>query len=297
MTYRECYEWGRNELKSAGVPEAELDARLLLEYVCSTDRNTLLAHGDREVTDEELARYRDLAAERADRIPLQHLTGTQEFMGLEFRVNEHVLIPRQETEILVEEVMRHLHDGMRILDMCTGSGCILISLIHYSNHCSGVGVDLSEAALEVAWDNAKRLLPIRGEKFETVTEAEPEVESGTAAVIFQKSNLFEDVEGKFEIIVSNPPYIESEIIGTLMPEVRLHEPVMALDGGEDGLDFYRQIVRDGREHLSGGGMLFFEIGYDQGEAVKTLLEQNGFIGVEIVQDYAGLDRVVYGTRL
>ena len=202
-------------------------------------------------------------------------------------MNEHVLIPRQETEILVEEVMRHLHDGMRILDMCTGSGCILISLIHYSNRCSGVGVDLSEAALEVAWDNAKRLLRTRGEKSEAVTE--------TGTVTFKKGNLFEDVEGKFEIIVSNPPYIESEVIGTLMPEVRLHEPVMALDGGEDGLDFYRQIVRDGREHLSGGGMLFFEIGHNQGEAVKTLLEQNGFIGVEIVQDYAGLDRVVYGT--
>lgn len=297
MTYRECYEEGRTELKRAGVPEAALDARLLLEYVCSTDRNTLLAHGDRGVTDGEQTRYRVLVAERAGRVPLQHLTGTQEFMGMEFRVNEHVLIPRQETEILVEEVMRHLHDGMRILDMCTGSGCILISLIHYSNRCSGVGVDLSEAALEVAWDNAKRLLQTRGEQFEAVKETEPKVDTETETVIFQKSNLFENVEGQFEIIVSNPPYIESEVIGTLMPEVRLHEPVMALDGGEDGLDFYRQIVRDSQEHLSGGGMLFFEIGYNQGEAVKTLLEQNSFIGVEIVQDYAGLDRVVYGTRL
>lgn len=288
MTYRECYEWGRAKLRAAGVSEDQLDARLLLEYVCGTDRNMLLVHGEREVTDAEQTRYGELIEKRSERIPLQHLTGTQEFMGLEFRVNEHVLIPRQETEILVEEILRHLHDGMRVLDMCTGSGCILISLLHYSNRCSGVGVDLSEAALEVARDNAERLLRADGGDFGDATE--------TGSILFQQGNLFEKVEGKFEIIVSNPPYIERVVIETLMPEVRLHEPVMALDGGEDGLDFYREIVRDSQVHLAGGGMLFFEIGYDQGKAVKRLMEQNGFASVEIVQDYAGLDRVVYGTH-
>lgn len=279
MIYRECYDWGRAALETAGVPEAELEARLLLEYVCETNRNTLLAHGDREVTAEEQSRYESLIARRADRIPLQHLTGVQEFMGLTFRVNEHVLIPRQDTEILVEEVMRKLHDGMRILDMCTGSGCILISLLHYSNGCDGVGADISREALEVAEENAKRLL------------------GSEQSVRFRQSNLFEAISGKYEIIVSNPPYIERGDIPGLMPEVRDHEPMTALDGGEDGLDFYREIIRESREYLAGGGMLFFEIGCSQGAAVQECMRQNGFVETVIVKDYSGLDRVVYGTWL
>ncbi|MDE6015547.1 MAG: peptide chain release factor N(5)-glutamine methyltransferase [Acetatifactor sp.] len=279
MIYRECYDWGRAALETAGVPEAELDARLLLEYVCETNRNTLLAHGDREVTAEEQSRYESLIARRADRIPLQHLTGVQEFMGLTFRVNEHVLIPRQDTEILVEEVMRKLHDGMRILDMCTGSGCILISLLHYSNGCDGVGADISREALEVAEENAKRLL------------------GSEQSVRFRQSNLFEAISGKYEIIVSNPPYIERGEIPGLMPEVRDYEPVTALDGGEDGLDFYREIIRESREYLAGGGMLFFEIGSSQGADVQECMRQNGFVETVIVKDYSGLDRVVYGTWL
>lgn len=294
MNYRECYEEGRAALDSAGISEAELDARLLLEYVCRTDRNTLLVRGDRDVADEDRARYVDLIAGRAGHIPLQYLTGIQEFMGLKFRVNEHVLIPRQDTEILVEEVLKNLHDGMRVLDMCTGSGCILISLLHYSNGCSGVGVDLSGEALAVARENARA-----GEEDAVLCEGSAAFceDSGRAPgnMEFIQSNLFEHVAGKFEIIVSNPPYIERDVLDTLMPEVKDHEPMMALDGGKDGLDFYREIVRGSREHLMGGGMLFFEIGYNQGEAVRTLMEQSGFAAVEIVKDYAGLDRVVYGT--
>lgn len=294
MNYRECYEEGRAALDSAGIPEAELDARLLLEYVCRTDRNTLLVHGERDVADEDRARYADLIARRADHIPLQYLTGIQEFMGLKFRVNEYVLIPRQDTEILVEEVLKNLHDGMRVLDMCTGSGCILISLLHYSNGCSGVGADLSGEALAVARENARA-----GEEDALLCEGSAAFceDSGRApgSLEFIQSNLFERVVGKFEIIVSNPPYIERDVLDTLMPEVKDHEPRMALDGGEDGLDFYREIVRGSREHLTGGGMLFFEIGYNQGEAVRALMERGGFAAVEIVKDYAGLDRVVYGT--
>lgn len=279
MIYRECYDWGKTVLETAKVPEAALDARLLLEHVCETDRNTLLAHGERDVSAEEQSRYEELIARRAGRIPLQHLTGVQEFMGLEFRVNEHVLIPRQDTEILVEEVLKNLHDGMRILDMCTGSGCILISLLHYSNGCDGVGADISKEALEVACENAERLL-----------EAE-------RSVCFRQSNLFGAVSGKYEIIVSNPPYIERGDIPGLMPEVREHEPIAALDGGEDGLDFYREIIRESRAHLAGGGMLFFEIGCTQGAAVQECMRQNGFVETAIVKDYSGLDRVVYGTWL
>ncbi len=279
MIYTEVYGQGVKVLEGAGVPEAALDARLLLEYVCGTNRNTLLVHGDREVSSEEAGRYEELLAVRAKRIPLQQILGVQEFMGLEFEVNEHVLIPRQDTEILVEEVLKHLHDGMRILDMCTGSGCILISLLHYSNDCSGVGVDISAEALAVAGSNARKLLP----------------EGKTVELLH--SDLFENVSGQFEVIVSNPPYIRPDVIAGLMPEVKDYEPMLALDGGTDGLDFYRRIVSDGKNYLPGGGMLFFEIGYDQGEDVKSLMEQAGFAEVTIVQDYAGLDRVVYGTKI
>lgn len=275
MIYRELYEAGKARLIRAGLEEAALDARLLLEFVCHTARNDLLVHGDREVEKEQEELYRDLIGRRSAHIPLQHLTGVTEFMGLEFCVNENVLIPRQDTEILVEEVMRNLHDGFRILDMCTGSGCILLSLLHYSNNCSGVGADISERALEVARKNA-----------ESLKEADAR---------FIHSDLFEQVEGKFEIIVSNPPYIRTDVIQTLAEEVRLHEPLTALDGLEDGLHFYRKIIAESGKYLCGGGRLFFEIGYDQREAVTALMEQAGFRDVAAVQDYAGLDRVVYGS--
>lgn len=288
MTYREIYEEGKGALAAAGIEEAELDARLLLEFVCKTNRNTLLVHGDRPVTAEEASAYRRLTEKRAKRIPLQHLTGTQDFMGLEFEVNEHVLIPRQDTEILVEEALRELHDGMHVLDMCTGSGCILISLLRYSNDCTGVGADISEEALRVAEKNAKRLLI----KKET---GEIEQAGDGCPAMFVQSNLFEKVEGQFDMIVSNPPYICTDVIETLMPEVREHEPRQALDGSADGLLFYRRIIEDSVGYLKRGGMLFFEIGYDQGEAVKTLMEQAGYLEVCVKKDYAGLDRVVSGT--
>lgn len=293
MKYREAYERGRTVLAAASVPEADTDARLLLEFVCGTDRNTLLAHGDREVPTEQEGRYRELTKKRALHIPLQHLTGVQDFMGLEFAVNEHVLIPRQDTEVLVEEALRNLHDGMRILDMCTGSGCILISLLRYSNDCEGVGADISVEALKVAEKNAERL-------FGTVDRPGSENSGGFGAPVrpqagFVQSDLFERVEGKFDMIVSNPPYIRSGIIGTLMPEVRDHEPWSALDGGEDGLLFYRRILEGIPGHLEKGGTLLFETGYDQGEAVRRLMEQAGFLEVRVVKDYGGMDRVVWGT--
>lgn len=283
MTYSELYCQGKDRLLSAGIAEADLDARLLLEYVCRTDRNELLAHGDRSVEQEKEAVYRELIDRRCARIPLQHLTGVQEFMGLEFSVNEQVLIPRQDTEVLVEEVLRNLYDGMRILDMCTGSGCILTSLLYYSNGCEGVGADISPAALAVAEENADRLLGNRRE-------------NGGLRIEFIQSNLFEKITGKFDVIVSNPPYIRSGEIASLMPEVGEHEPTAALDGGEDGLFFYRKIVSESRAYLFGGGMLFFEIGYDQAQAVCGLMEDAGFTAVNVVKDYGGLDRVVYGTR-
>lgn len=279
MTYRECYEQGCRTLQVAGIEEATLDARLLLEAVCGTDRNDLLVHGEQPVAPEAEEKYLNWIRQRAEHIPLQQLTGEQDFMGLTFNVNEHVLIPRQDTEILVEEVLKELHDGMRILDMCTGSGCILLSLLHYSNDCEGLGVDLSAEALEVAGRNVLKVL--------TPEKAEH--------AHFLQSDLFEKVEGKFEIIVSNPPYIASAEVEKLMPEVRDHEPRMALDGTEDGLYFYRRIIEEAGKHLVSSGMLFFEIGYDQGQAVSELMRTEGYCEVQVVQDYAGLDRVVLGT--
>lgn len=277
MQYAKLYQIGKEQLQKAGITDAELDARLLLEFICHTDRNALYAHGDQEIEDEKMQDFLQLIEKRAVHIPLQHLTGEQNFMGLDFLVNEHVLIPRQDTEILVEEIMRDLHDGIRILDMCTGSGCILLSLLHYSNDCVGVGVDVSEDALAVARQNADRL-------------AEKQA-------VFIQSDLFEKVEGSFDLIVSNPPYIRSQEIAGLMPEVREHEPHLALDGKDDGLHFYREIIKGAMPHLKRGGQLFFEIGYDQGEAVQALLAANGYTAIAVVKDYAGLDRVVHGTFL
>ncbi len=276
MKYQECYQKGSAALAAAGVEEAALDARLLLEHVCGTNRNYLLVHGDNEVTAEQEKSYFQGIEKRAQRIPLQYITGVQNFMGLDFTVNSHVLIPRQDTEILVEEVLRQMWDGVRILDMCTGSGCILISLLHYSNWCEGVGADISEKALEVASGNAAQLL------------------NSEKRYSFVRSNLYENVEGEFDIIVSNPPYIRTDVIGTLMPEVKEHEPRQALDGFEDGLHFYRRIVEESNAYLKHGGMLYFEIGHDQGQEVSDLMKQAGFADVQVVKDYAGHDRVVYG---
>lgn len=273
MNYTEAFLLGMQKLKEAEIGEAQLDARLLLEEVCGTDHNTLLCHGDREVSEKEEEQYRKTIEQRAQHVPLQHILGYQDFMGLRFHVNEHVLIPRQDTEILVEEAMRYLHDGMRILDLCTGSGCILLSLLHYSNDCEGVGVDISQEALQVAAQNAE-LLGIKAD--------------------FLKSDLYEKVTGKFDLLVSNPPYIERKVIPTLMEEVREYDPYIALDGGEDGLDFYRRIIGGAQDYLKRGGQILMEIGSGQAKAVSELLREAGFKEIDVCRDFAGLDRVVSG---
>lgn len=273
MEYEVLYRLGTERLKEARIEEAALDARLLLEEVCGTDRNYLLVHGNEPVTEDQYDCYVNYIERRSHHIPLQHILGYQEFMGLHFAVTQDVLIPRQDTETLVEEVMRNLHDGMHILDMCTGSGCILLSLLKYSNDCVGVGVDLSEKALTVAKENA-RALGLNAE--------------------FIQSDLFENVSGKYEIIVSNPPYIPSRVIPTLMEEVREHDPWMALDGKEDGLYFYREIIRQAGEYLYPGGMLFFEIGCEQAADVSRYMKEAGYREVAVCKDLSGLDRVVSG---
>lgn len=286
MTYREAYEQGKRLLAERGIEEAGTDARLLLEYVCHTDYQTLYTQGERVLDELQTEIYVNYLKRRADRIPLQYLTHTQSFMGLDFYVNEHTLIPRPDTEILVEEVMRYGQDGMAILDLCTGSGCILLSLLRYSNGCLGVGTDVSKEALAVAEGNAKTL-----GFAEKITRGE---------LLFLQGDLYDALEKKmpaFDVIVSNPPYIRSEVIPTLMPEVKEHEPRLALDGGDDGLTFYRRIIDGTPAHVKRESALFFEVGADQGDAVKELMLQAGYRDVCIVKDYAGLDRVVYGVRI
>ncbi|MBD5546305.1 MAG: peptide chain release factor N(5)-glutamine methyltransferase [Lachnospiraceae bacterium] len=274
MEYKKLYDKGVLMLREVQIGEAALDARLLLEEICGTDRNDLLVHGDRQVTEEQYNCYVNYIDMRRRHIPLQHILGYQEFMGLKFKVTPDVLIPRQDTETLVEEVMRNLHDGMHILDMCTGSGCILLSLLRYSNDCVGVGCDLSEKALKIARENARELS----------LEAE-----------FIQSDLFENVCGKYEIIVSNPPYIPSGEISTLMEEVKDHDPLLALDGREDGLYFYREIIKTAGQYLHPGGMLFLEIGCSQAEDVCRYMKEADYKEVAVCKDLAGLDRVVSGV--
>ena len=280
MTLEEAYRLGNDVLNEAGVPDAGTDAWILLEHVTGVSRTRYYVNPRQVLSKEEEERYLSYIEKRKKRIPVQHLTGVQEFMGLEFIVNEHVLIPRQDTEVLVETVWEDLEPGMRVLDMCTGSGCILISLmkrmqtVSREDGIAGVGADLSREALQVAEENASKQ---------------------KVGAVFVESNLFDKVEGTYDIIVSNPPYIRTSVIKELQEEVKLHDPYAALDGKEDGLFFYREIIKKSKEYLKKGGRLYFEIGYDQGEDVKKLMEEAGFSEVTVKKDLAGLDRVVFGV--
>lgn len=284
MTLDEIYAFGVNELTKAGIADARCDAAIFLEEICGIKKGYLLAHGNKELNETcgSTLEQRYIAAinKRSKRIPLQHILGYTSFMGLKFNVNENVLIPRQDTEILVEEALKEVHDGMEILDMCTGSGCILISLLNYTNGCVGVGADISEEALKVARENSDSIL---GERMDITYS-------------YVNSNLFENIEGKFDVIVSNPPYIATKEIEKLEIEVKDYDPSLALDGGEDGLYFYKRIISEAKEHIKLGGSILFEIGYDQADAVSKLLLDNEFTDVEVIKDYAGLDRVVRARR-
>lgn len=274
MTLEEAYCNGKRILEENKIPNASIDAWILLEHITKVSRALYYANPRKELKEEEKAQYKYFIEQRIKRIPLQHLTKEQEFMGLSFEVNENVLIPRQDTEILVESILEHLNGTENILDVCTGSGCILISLLKHSKGTKGIGVDISEKALEVAKRNAKM---------------------HKVDATFIQSDLFEDVEGMYDIIVSNPPYIKTKEIEDLEEEVKLHDPLLALDGKEDGLYFYRKIIKDSKKYLKRNGMLYFEIGNTQGEEVKRLMEEAGFVNVKIKKDLAGLDRVVYGV--
>ena len=273
MKYREAMQEGEKILQEAGIVDAKNDAWLLLAMVCKVDHTYYYMHMEEELMSEQQDEYRVVIRKRAEHVPLQYITGEQEFMGLPFKVNSNVLIPRQDTETLVEEALKVIRPGMKVLDMCTGSGCILISILKNVLNVEGVGCDISKQALIVAKENAKL---------------------NNVVATFERSDLFDHVTETFDVIVSNPPYIRTEEIATLMPEVCQFEPVGALDGKEDGLFFYRKMIAESSKYLNPNGVILFEIGYDQGQDVSLMLKEAGYQDVQIVKDLAQNVRVVIG---
>lgn len=351
--WADVLNYGKKVLKNAGIVEADLDAWYLFEqsfgisraqyFLCARENivgstaqkiavqeqhGDLLESGNAlECAElwlkEKLSAYENTLEKRASRIPLQQILGQQEFMGLTFFVNEHVLIPRQDTETLVELVLNEQKDkNVSILDMCTGSGCIAVSLKKLGGYACVEGADISEEALKVAKRNSEEILENSDVNNDAVSSRTEQIQNCTnltnnqnkqdnseermvsevrtvpqTGVIFRRSDMFSafpETE-RFNVIVSNPPYIPSAVIEGLEPEVRDHEPRGALDGTADGLYFYRILAEECAKHLTPGGHVYFEIGYDQGAAVKELLDIHGFKDTRVIQDLTGKDRVVCGT--
>ena len=347
--WADVLNYGKKILKNAGIAEADLDAWYLFEqifgisraqyFLCARENiagstaqkmavqeqtgNSLESKNALDCVElwlkEKLSAYENTLKKRASRIPLQQILGQQEFMGLTFFVNEHVLIPRQDTETLVELVLNEQKDkDVSILDMCTGSGCIAVSLKKIGGYACVEGADISEEALKVAKRNSEEILEnsdavsSRTEQIQNCTNltnnqnkqnnsAERKISEASklsqAGVTFRHSDMFSNFPEteQFDVIVSNPPYIPSAVIEELEPEVRDHEPRGALDGPADGLYFYRILAEECAKHLTPGGHVYFEIGYDQGMAVKELLDNHGFKDTRVIQDLAGKDRVVCGA--
>lgn len=351
--WADVLNYGKKILKNAGIVEADLDAWYLFEqsfgisraqyFLCareniagSTAQKIAVQeqHGDLLESgnalecaelwlEEKLSAYENALKKRAARIPLQQIIGQQEFMGLTFFVNEHVLVPRQDTETLVELVLQEQKDkDISILDMCTGSGCIAVSLKKLGGYAHVEGADISEEALKVAKRNSEEILENNDVNNDAVNSRTEQIQNCTnltnnqnkqdnseermvsevrrvsqTGVTFRRSDMFSSFRGteQFNVIVSNPPYIPSAVIEELEPEVRDHEPRGALDGTADGLYFYRILAEECAKHLTPGGHVYFEIGYDQGAAVKELLDIHGFKDTRVIQDLAGKDRVVCGA--
>ena len=351
--WADVLNYGKKILKNAGIVEADLDAWYLFEqifgisraqyFMCARENiagstaqkmtaqeqtgNSLESKNTLDCVElwlkEKMSAYENTLEKRASRIPLQQILGQQEFMGLTFFVNEHVLIPRQDTETLVELVLNEQKDkNISILDMCTGSGCIAVSLKKLGGYACVEGADISEEALKVAKRNSEEILENSDVNNDAVSSRTEQIQNCTnltnnqnkqdnseermvsevrtvpqTGVIFRRSDMFSafpETE-RFNVIVSNPPYIPSAVIEELEPEVRDHEPRGALDGTADGLYFYRILAEECAKHLTPGGHVYFEIGYDQGMAVKELLDNHGFKDTRVIQDLAGKDRVVCGA--
>ena len=280
MTIKETLRKGMLQLKTENVTEPNLKARLIMQYILNKPRQYLIIYDNQVLTLRQEVNYFKAIKRLINGEPIQHITHQQEFMKLNFFVNEDVLIPRPDTEILVEEVIKIARkiNAKKILDMCTGSGAIAVSLAKYLDNVEITAVDISEKSLDVAKTNAKN----------------NEVEN---KITFIESNLFENiVNEKYDIIVSNPPYIRKDVIKTLTKEVQ-KEPKIALDGGYDGLDFYRKITHQSEEYLKFNGYLCFEIGYDQKkDVIKIINDEKKFTGTYSKKDLCDNDRIIV-TRL
>ncbi len=289
FTLRQIIEEGTELLKAAGIEEAAQDAWYLLEYAAGISRAVYYGDPDRIMDVRQAKQFLEYIETRGKRIPLQHITGEQEFMGYPFYVNEHVLIPRQDTETLVEEALKVMRAGgrrIKVLDMCTGSGCILLSILKMYPPAEGTGCDVSREALCVAKKNARRLGVDAGWVLSDLFD------QWDAPAGYEEAEQV--LDERYGMIISNPPYIRTAEIQKLQEEVRVHDPRIALDGGEDGLYFYRRIIEGSILHIEDGGYLLFEIGYDQGEDVAELMQSHGYGDIMIKKDLSGLDRVVMG---
>ena len=281
LTYRQMCHNGAAILADAGITDAEYDSFALLEYITGMDRTAKIVNRSKSVPGEKAERYDAVIDRRSSHIPLQHITGQAWFYGRGFNVNSDVLVPRQDTEVLVSEALKVINAKDSVLDMCTGSGCIIITLALEKNLGRALGADISEAALKVASGNREKL--------------------GADDVTFVKSNIFSDInvndDELFDVIVSNPPYIATGEIETLTEEVRIHDPYIALDGLEDGLHFYREITQQSMNYIKSGGWLLYEIGCTQAHDVSDIMSEYGYSNIKVIKDLAGLDRVVMGRRL
>lgn len=284
MTLKEAVMWGKNKLTEADIKNADYDSFELLSFINGMTKTSYFVNGNSDISEETFSKYRELIEKRASHVPLQHIVGSTCFYGYDFEVNSDVLIPRHDTEVLVEAVSKlkfNKEDGacINILDMCTGSGCIAITLSKLINNSQVLGVDISDKALLVANRNKTKL--------------------DAANVSFLQSNLFDELDGFeiFDCIVSNPPYIPTADINELEDEVRLHDPMLALDGHEDGLDFYRTITNESKHFLKKNGWLCYEIGATQAQDVLELMDKAGFSDIKVIKDLAGLDRVVIGRKV
>lgn len=273
---------GTERLKEAGIAESQTDSWLLAEYILGVRRQDIFLTPDKCVSEELAQKYMQAVKRRAAHVPLQHITGHQQFMDFDFIVNGDVLIPRPETELLVEQVVSYIKEcfsdenkTVKVLDMCTGTGCIAISVNKMCDNAKVWAADVSDKALKVALENNTR---------------------NQGNVTFIKSDLFTNIKEKYDIIISNPPYIPTEEISSLMEEVRDYEPSLALDGSNDGLKFYRKICKMAEGFLNEHGKIFFEIGYDQGKTVPELLRENGFTNIQVLKDLSGNNRMVIAGK-
>lgn len=275
MKVEELLKYGKFELEKNKIEDASIIAKILIQYVLKIDKNKIIIEKEKEVEKIKEEEYKKYIKEIVQGKPIQYIINNQEFMKLNFFVNENVLIPQPDTEILVEKVLEIVKENMesKILDICTGSGAIGISLAYYLNKAKLTVADISSKALEISKINAKR------------NNVEEKIK-------FINSDMFEKIEEKYNIIVSNPPYIKTNIIPTLDKQVQ-NEPYIALDGGKDGLKFYRILINEAPKHLEKDGILIFEIGYDQKEDIENLVKENkNYKSMQVIKDLSQNDRVV-----